>query len=222
MTAEYNRKKQINNETTARQEHPFHQNEGNGLNTVDNRSEPEQTEPGTSVLQQDDQPLPEEGSNDAQRSAEAELRQRLAEAEAQAAEYKDQWLRAVADFKNYKRRSEAERAELIRSASAGLILKLLPVVDDFERAVASVPPEVAASPWWDGTRLIMQKLLTILESEGTTPIEALGSDFDPNLHDAIIYEEAEGQEGKVTAELQKGYRLHERVLRPATVKVGRG
>ncbi len=153
---------------------------------------------------------------------EAELQQRLEQAEAQAAEYKDQWLRAAADYKNYKRRTEQERSELIRNASAGLILKILPVLDDFERAMASVPPDVAATSWWDGMQLIDQKLRAILESEGVRPIEALGQEFDPNCHHAVIYEEAEGQENKVIAELQKGYTVHDRVLRPTMVKVGKG
>jgi molecular chaperone GrpE len=95
-------------------------------------------------------------------------------------------------------------------------------MDDFERAAASIPPEIAEHPWWAGTQLIEQKLRTILESEGVTPIEALGQDFDPNLHEAVLYEETEGQEGKVVGELQKGYKIHERVLRPTMVKVGKG
>jgi molecular chaperone GrpE len=155
-------------------------------------------------------------------AAQEELQSRLAEAEAQAAEYKDQWLRAAADYKNFKRRVEIERAELIRSASSALLLKLLPVMDDFERAIANIPSEIAETPWWGGTQLIAQKLRTILESEGVKPIEAVGQDFDPNLHEAVLYEEAEGQEGKVIAELQKGYKLGDRVLRPSMVKVGRG
>lgn len=152
----------------------------------------------------------------------AELQQRLATAESQVAEYKDQWLRSVAEFKNFKRRSETERADLIRSASAGLVLKLLPVLDDFERAIDNIPPDVAETAWWGGTQLIAQKLRTILESEGVTPIEAVGQDFDPNLHEAVLYEEAPGQDGKVIAELQRGYRLNDRVLRPTMVKVGKG
>lgn len=152
----------------------------------------------------------------------AVLQAKLAQAEAQAAEYKDQWLRATADYKNFKRRTEVERSELIRSASSALLLKLLPVVDDFDRAIANIPPEIAESAWWGGTQLIAQKLRTILESEGVKAIEALGHDFDPNQHEAVLYEEAEGQDGKVVAELQKGYKLGERVLRPAMVKVGRG
>jgi molecular chaperone GrpE len=152
----------------------------------------------------------------------SELQVRLAQAEAQAAEFKDQWLRATADYKNFKRRADLERSELIRSAGAGLLLKLLPVVDDFDRSIANIPAEIAETPWWGGTQLIAQKLRTLLESENVKAIEALGQPFDPNLHEAVLYEEAEGQDGVVIAELQKGYRLHDRVLRPAMVKVGRG
>ncbi|ABY35287.1 MAG TPA: nucleotide exchange factor GrpE [Chloroflexus aurantiacus] len=152
----------------------------------------------------------------------ADLQNRLAQAEAQAAEYKDQWMRAVADYRNFKRRTETERTELVRNAGAALILKLLPVLDDFERAIANIPPDIAETPWWQGTQLIAQKLRTILESEGVKPIEALGQEFNPNLHEAVIYEDAEGQEGKVIAELQRGYLLHDRVIRPSMVKVGRG
>jgi molecular chaperone GrpE len=155
-------------------------------------------------------------------ATESELRQRLEAAEAQAAEYKDQWMRERADFKNYKRRAELERTELIRSASAGLVLKLLPVMDDFERAAASVPPEIASHPWWSGAVLIGQKLRTVLESEAVTAIDAVGEDFDPNLHEAVLYEDADGQDGKVIEELQKGYRMGDRVLRPTMVKVGKG
>lgn len=151
----------------------------------------------------------------------AELEAKLAQAEAQAADYKDQWLRATADYKNFKRRTEIERAELIRSASADLLFKLLPVLDDFDMAVTGIPAEVAETPWWGGTQLIVQKLRTIVEGQGLKPIEAVGADFDPNLHDAIAYEEAPGQDGKVTEELRKGYKLHDRVLRPSMVKVGR-
>ncbi len=151
-----------------------------------------------------------------------ELKARLVQVEAQAGEYKDQWLRATADYKNFKRRTDIERSELIRSASSALLLKMLPVMDDFERSIANIPPEVAESAWWGGTQLIAQKLRTVLESEGVNVIAALGNDFDPNLHEAVLYEDADGQEGKVIAELQRGYKLGDRVLRPSMVKVGRG
>jgi len=178
--------------------------------------------------QQNNTPTPEENNENKGEvlefgpSIEEELKQQIALAESQAAEYKDQWLRAAADYKNFKRRVETERAELIRNASAGLIVKLLPVIDDFDRAIANIPEDIANSSWWQGTQLIVQKLRTVLESEGVTKIEALGNDFDPNFHDAVLYEDAPGQDGKVIEELQTGYKLHDRVLRPTVVKVGRG
>ena len=151
-----------------------------------------------------------------------ELQARIAQLEKESAEHRDSWLRATADYKNFKRRVDQERAELIRSASAGLLLKLLPVMDDMSRALDSAPEEIAATSWYAGIKLIAQKLQTVLESEGVTPIEALGKDFDPNLHEAVIYEAAgDGQEGKVIAELQKGYKLRDRVRRPTMVKVGK-
>ncbi len=151
----------------------------------------------------------------------ADVIERLREAEKQAAEFKDQWLRTVADFKNYKRRSEAEREELRKNAHADLILKLLPVLDDIERAAENVPKDIAASTWWEGMTLVSQKLRMLLESEGVHPIVAEGEQFDPNRHHAISYEEAEGRDNEVVSVLQKGYLLHDQVLRPAMVRVGK-
>lgn len=151
------------------------------------------------------------------------LQARIAALERENTELKDHWLRAVADYKNYKRRTDQERAELIRSASAALLLKLLPVMDDLERAMSGVTPDVAATAWYGGFKLIPQKLQAILESEGVAQMQAVGEVFDPTKHEAVIYELAEdGQDGKVVAELQRGYMLRERVLRPAMVKVGQG
>ena len=150
------------------------------------------------------------------------LQARIIQLEQASEDYRDKWLRAVADYKNFKRRAEQERAELIRGASAGLLLKLLPVVDDIERAAASAPAESSGSSWFEGFRLIAQKLQTILESEGVTAIAALGQEFDPNQHEAVIYEDTgDGSDGRVVAELQKGYKLRDRVLRPTMVKVGK-
>jgi molecular chaperone GrpE len=151
-----------------------------------------------------------------------ELQERIAQLEREAAEYKDSYLRATADYRNFKRRTEQERADLIRSASAGLLLKLLPVMDDLERAMASVSTDVAGTSWYGGFKLIPHKLQTVIESEGVKPIEAVGQDFDPNKHEAVIYEAAEGQDGKVIAELQRGYTINDKVLRPTMVKVGQG
>ena len=183
----------------------------------------EQTNPTSENQPQEPAQVAQPAAADGQLAEVEQLKARVAQLEKESADHRDQWLRAAADYKNFKRRTEQERAELIRSASAGLLLKLLPVIDDLERALASVTPDVAATPWYNGFRLIPQKLQTVLESEGVAPIAALGQDFDPNFHEAVIYEPAgEGQEGKVVGELQKGYKLRDRVLRPTMVKVGQG
>jgi len=151
-----------------------------------------------------------------------ELEQRIAALELEAEEQKNNWLRSVADFKNYKRRTESEREDLIRNASARLLMKLLPVVDDLQRAMEHVPEEVSNNQWLGGVKMVQRKLETILEGEGLQPIAALGQEFDPNFHEAVMYEEAnEDQANKVVQELQRGYTLGERVLRPTMVKVGK-
>jgi molecular chaperone GrpE len=144
----------------------------------------------------------------------------LEKAQAQAAEYLDGWQRSRAEFANYKRRVEAEREELRRASNEALLLKLLPVVDDFERAFQKIPQEWAASPWVSGISMILRKLQALLESQGVVPIQAAGQPFNPQQHEAVLLEEtAEHPDGTVTAEIQRGYRLGERVLRPAQVKV---
>jgi molecular chaperone GrpE len=130
------------------------------------------------------------------------------------------WQRAEADFVNYKRRVEQERAEAGRLASAALIINVLPVLDDLERALASLDIQLIGLTWFDGIRLIYRKLQLVLESAGVTQIEAEGQPFDPRFHEAVMY--GEGEEGKVVAEVQRGYKLHDRVLRPAMVVVGKG
>ena len=144
----------------------------------------------------------------------------LNEEKEKAEKYLANWQRAEADLINFKKRSEQEKAEITKFANAVLVMSLLPILDDFERALDNVSIKLAGFTWVDGIRLIHRKLQAVLESHGISQIEALGNDFDPTLHEAVL--EEEGEEGKVIEELQKGYKLHERVLRPAMVKVGKG
>ncbi len=148
------------------------------------------------------------------------LQAELQQAQTQAAEYLDGWQRARAEFANYKKRMEAEREELRRISNEALLLKLLPVVDDFERAFQTLPEDLANSSWMDGMAMILRKLQSILESENVSPIDAAGQPFDPQWHAAVMQEEtSEHPDGYVIEEMQRGYRLGQRVLRPSMVKV---
>lgn len=152
----------------------------------------------------------------------AELRARLEEATKKADDYVALAQRVQADFQNYKRRVEQERGEQAKFAQGKLMLKLLPVLDDLDRALDSVNAELAGLHWVQGIGHIARKLHSVLESEGLTRIEALGQDFDPRFHEAVVHEEAdEADGGKVLSVFQPGYMLRERVIRPAMVKVGK-
>jgi molecular chaperone GrpE len=150
------------------------------------------------------------------------LRAELEAAQQEAADNKAAWQRSAADFSNYKRRTEQEREALVGLANEVLLAKLLAIVDDFDRAIANKPAELADSGWVGGIVAIDRKLDQLLESEGLTPIESLGRQFDPHEHEAIAQEDRPGvPDGTVIAELQKGYRIRDRVLRPAMVAVAR-
>jgi molecular chaperone GrpE len=132
----------------------------------------------------------------------------------------DQWKRAAADLANYRKRVEKERGEWLQTGQAALASTLLGVLDDLERAFQTVPVPLASFTWLDGVALIERKLGAILEQQGLTEIEALGKPFDPALHQAVMHEATTAHpDGHVAAVLQKGYVFHNRVLRPALVKV---
>jgi molecular chaperone GrpE len=148
-----------------------------------------------------------------------ELERELADARARGEEHLYNWQRSAADFANFKRRTDEERAIAGQFSTALLISKLLAVLDDFDRALESVPPE-ADDPWIDGVKLVERKLRGVLESEGVTPIDAVGQPFDPNLHEAVAHEDtADHPDNDVIGEVQRGYRLHDRVIRPSLVRV---
>jgi molecular chaperone GrpE len=151
------------------------------------------------------------------------LRQQLEEAQAQADEYLDDLRRERAAFQNYKRRQENERAELRQMATAGLLMQILPILDDLERALAAFPEDQADQPWAQGVDLIQRKLQTTLEGIGVVPVEAEpGQSFDPFVHEAVSYEENDDhQEGEIIDVVQNGYKLGERTLRPAMVRVAK-
>jgi molecular chaperone GrpE len=166
---------------------------------------------------------PEDTSSDTsldveQLSAEIEvLRKKLEEAEAKTSEYKDSWLRSQAEFQNYRKRLERDNEMMHISMKGDIIKRVLPVLDDLERALQN---RSADDPWANGIELVARKFQNILESEGVKKIEAVGTEFDPNFHEAISHEPANGaQSGHVIGVVQNGYMIGERVIRPALVRV---
>jgi len=147
-----------------------------------------------------------------------ELVSRLEQAEEKAAENLDGWQRTQADFQNYRKRTERDNELMYVSMKGDIVRKILPILDDLERALQNRPSD--SGPWISGIELIHKKLLSILEAEGVKRIEAEGQPFDPNFHEALSHEPAEGIEsGHVIAVSQNGYVLGERVIRPALVRV---
>jgi molecular chaperone GrpE len=133
----------------------------------------------------------------------------------------DRLLRKTAEFDNFRKRVERDRKEMIDWAAAEVLSDLLAIVDDFDRALAAdAPPE--ADAYKSGLELIHRQLVELLKKRGVTPVDALGADFDPHQHQAVAYEEVEGaREGEVVDVLAKGYKLGDRLLRPAIVKVAK-
>lgn len=151
-------------------------------------------------------------------AAESEaLKRQLEEAQAQASEFKDSWMRSQAEFQNYKKRIERDNEAMYAGMKGDIIKKVLPVLDDLERALQNLPSDDA---WAEGIGLVVRKFQNILEMEGVKKIEAKGAAFDPNFHEAISHEPADGvQSGFVIEVVQNGYLLGERVIRPALVRV---
>ena len=150
-----------------------------------------------------------------------DLRAKIEQLEAEAQEATNRYLRLAADFDNYKKRVRQEQAETVDRANAELVGKMLPVVDNFHRVMESAPAEVEDG-WLKGVKLTLQQLDDLLLSMGVSPIEAIGQPFDPTLHEAIGHEDSDEQpEDTVVSEVRKGYRLNDRVVRPALVRVAR-
>ncbi|TAM69053.1 MAG: nucleotide exchange factor GrpE [Chloroflexota bacterium] len=151
-----------------------------------------------------------------------ELERELEAARQEAGESKVAWQRTAADFANFRRRTEQEREATLGLASELLLLKVVTLADDFDRALVSAPAELAGSGWLEGIEAIDRKLRQLLESEGVTPLEAQGRPFDPREHEAVSQvETAEVPDDTVISELQRGYRIRDRILRPALVSVAK-
>jgi len=152
----------------------------------------------------------------------AELQSQLAQKTQEAAEYRDKMLRYAAELENLKKRQEKERADLVQYANEALIRELLPVLDNLERALEHGRQMEAAGALLEGLDLLHQGLLKALARFGVTPLASVGAKFDPAFHNAVMQEEtAEAPDQTVLKELQKGYLMQNRLLRPAMVAVAR-
>ena len=146
--------------------------------------------------------------------------QALFEEKNKAEKYLTNWQRTQADLDNYLKRAEQEKCEIIEFANRTLILNLLPIMDDFNRAFASLPAELDDSSWTEGIKLIHNKFTVILEAQGLVEIKAKGEYFDPYLHEAVGQQS--GDESIIMEVIRKGYMLKDKLLRPSMVIVGKG
>jgi molecular chaperone GrpE len=169
------------------------------------------------------QPAAEGGEAEALRaSIEASFQERLAAEQARAEDAVNKLTRTQADFANYKRRSEQEREQQARFATQLLVQEMLPVLDNLDRVLTTMPDAVRGLPWAEGLLLVDRHLRGTLEKQGLKAIEAVGARFDPMLHEAIIHEESpDHADDEVIAELRRGYTLHDKVVRPTLVKVAK-
>lgn len=149
-----------------------------------------------------------------------QLRAELARAQEEARNHLERLARAQADFENFRRRAQREREELALYANQGLLKDFLPVLDNLERALAAGEAATAES-LRAGVDLTARQFRTLLEKHGVTPVEAVGQPFDPNVHEAVMQEPGDYEVPTVVLELQKGYKIGDRLLRPAMVKVAR-
>jgi len=167
--------------------------------------------------------LPAEAEGDAAEEELVSLRQDLEQAQVRQAEYLDGWQRARAELANARKRFQREQEQAYGNARADVLVRLLPILDDFQLALESIPEEVSAVLWIEGIRLIERKFLHLLEQEGVTAIEDAGQEFDPALHQAVTHEPSDTvPAGYVISALRTGYRLGDQVLRPSVVRVSSG
>jgi molecular chaperone GrpE len=152
----------------------------------------------------------------------AAMKRELEEAQQRVRDLQDRWQRSAADLVNLRRRTEQERGEMEKFASMLLVSELLPALDNFERALATIPGNLVMLTWIQGVMLIERHVRAILEHQGLAEIDAAGQPFDPHVHEAVSEREtAEKAPGTVVQVYQKGYTMHGRVIRPALVEVAR-
>jgi molecular chaperone GrpE len=130
------------------------------------------------------------------------------------------WKRALADYENYKKRSDEDKKELVQYATENFILEILPVLDNFQSAYKTLPKELEGNAWAEGIRYIKDQLETVLKNNGTEELKTIGEKFDPRIHEAIAKVKSEDEKDIIVEEVVKGYRMREKVIRAAKVKIG--
>lgn len=168
------------------------------------------------------------GDNETETEADVEneeislIREKAAEMEALVNDWKDKYLRSMAEFDNYRKRSMEEKSDWIKRASEKLALSMCDVLDNFDRALMQINDEQKEDSFIKGIIQIEQQFKAALEREGVRRIEALGDDFDPNLHEALAHIPSDFEEGKVAAIIQNGYTMNDKLIRPVRVAVSSG
>jgi molecular chaperone GrpE len=153
----------------------------------------------------------------------AALLQELEESKEKEAEYLDGWQRARAELANARKRFQREQQQAYANAKADVLVRLLPIMDDLERALHAAPDDQSGTSWMEGVRLVLRKFEQLLKHEGVAPIDAADQEFDPYYHQAVTHEPSETvPAGHVIEEIQKGYKVDDRVLRPSIVRVSSG
>ncbi len=174
-------------------------------------------------------PIPELEEDDKEESLEEDkdeidvLREKFKKAKAESRDYKDKWMRSVAEFDNYRKRTQKEKKQWIQNANAKLIREIISVLDNFDRTLDNVKSSDNIVVFKDGLELVYQHLMDILYKEGLEAFESIGKEFNPEVHDAMMMIESdEYPEGIIAQEFEKGYRLNNTLLRPARVIVSKG
>lgn len=171
---------------------------------------------------QDTQQTQREEKDEELNTKEQELMKRIAELDKECAEWKDKYLRSIAEFENYRRRSNEEKADWIKMATQKFALEICEVADNFERALKQVSEDKKDDSFVKGMMMIAEQLKRVMEKEGITKIDALGKPFDPVIHDALAHIPSEYEENTVAAIIQNGYMMYDKLLRPARVAVSSG
>ena len=185
----------------------------------------EEEENGGSASENDNEAAQEDDAEDSGSAKEGFFRKKKKDKKEEAMktkidELEDRVKRQMAEFENFRKRTEKEKAAMFETGARSVIEKILPVVDNFERGLAAVPEEEKESAFVEGMNKIYKQLLTELDNMGVKPIEAVGQEFDPNFHNAVMHVEDENLgENIVAEEFQKGYTYHDTVVRHSMVKV---